>query len=152
MHGSNMKKTLAERFAEKVCITARCHEWTGHLMPNGYGQFHANGKTAYAHRIAWELKNGPIKIGTYVLHKCDNRKCVNPEHLFLGSFADNMADMVAKRRQAHGTRNGKAKLTEVDVVDIKSGSLSQRLAAAKFGVSQATISMIRNGHTWKFVR
>lgn len=129
----------------------RCHEWRGTRMPNGYGQIHRNGKTAYAHRVAWELKHGPITDGLYVLHRCDNRRCVNPDHLFLGTFDENMADMVAKRRQAHSSRNGHAKLSENDVREIRSSNDLQAVLAKRFGVSQSIVSMVRSGKIWRYV-
>lgn len=146
-----MKKSLQERFEAKVNRAGDCHEWTGCLMPSGYGQIHVSGKTAYAHRVSWELKNGLIKNGEYVLHKCDNRKCVNINHLFLGTFDENMADMVSKRRQAHGRRNPHAKLTEQQVTAIKSATGTQLQIAKQYGVAQGLVSMIKSGRIWKYV-
>jgi hypothetical protein len=147
-----MKQDLEARFQAKVAKAASgCHEWTGCLMPNGYGQIHLNGRTAYAHRVAWELAHGPID-GLYVLHRCDNRKCVNPAHLFLGSFEDNMADMVAKRRQAHGAKNGHAKLTPAQVLAIRAATGKQKDIASEFGVSKPLVSMIRSGRIWQHIR
>lgn len=119
-------------------------------MKGGYGQIHWGGITAYAHRVAWELKNGPIN-DLYVLHRCDNRKCVNPDHLFLGTFDENMADMVAKKRQAHGTRNGHAKLSDEDILDIKRSTELQANIATKYGVTQGHISAIRSGKTRRII-
>lgn len=91
-----------------------CWVWLRHKKANGYGQTSAPG-TRYAHRRAWELANGPIPIGLWVLHRCDNPPCVNPQHLFLGNRADNVRDMVSKGRHgfhrhpesaANGDRNG----------------------------------------------
>jgi hypothetical protein len=145
-------RPLAERFCEKVEVRASgCHEWTGRLQPNGYGQIRANGKTSYAHRVAWELANKPIPEGAYVLHDCDNRRCVNPEHLRLGTFQDNMDDMTAKKRHAHGERNGHARLSEQAVRDIRASEALQADLAARYGVSQSLVSMIRSGRIWKQV-
>lgn len=148
--GANMKRPISDRFFEKVVkAESGCHEWTGCLMPNGYGQFHVNGKTAYAHRVAFELANGTPS--DYVLHTCDNRKCVNPDHLFSGSFCDNMADMVSKERQAHGERNARHKLTRDQVKSIRSEIGLQREIAAKYGVTASLVSMIRSGRIWRNV-
>jgi hypothetical protein len=72
-----------------------CWEWMGFIRPSGYGQVHQN---KLAHRVSWELHNGPIPNGVLVLHKCDNKSCVNPDHLFLGSHRDNTQDMMSKGR------------------------------------------------------
>ena len=148
--GANMKK-VKERFYKKIEKVGECHEWTGHVMINGYGQFSKDGRAQYAHRVAYELAKGEIKDNLYVLHKCDNRKCVNPDHLFLGTFDDNMADMVIKQRQAHGMNNAHAKLTDSDVLEIRSMEGTNRAIADKFNVSQPLISMIRNRRIWKLV-
>jgi hypothetical protein len=128
-----------------------CHNWTGSIMPNGYGQIHSKGQTAYAHRVAWELANGPVPEGAYVLHSCDNRRCVNSAHMRLGSFQDNMDDMTGKLRQPHGPRNGHAKLTvaEVRLIRLMDGTHGE--IAAHFGVSRPSVSLIRAGRTWKYV-
>lgn len=120
-------------------------------MPNGYGQIHLNGKTAYAHRVAYELANGPIEDGLYVLHSCDNRKCVNPSHLSLGTFDDNMADMVSKSRQAHGEKNSHAKLTASQVLEIRSAIGTHQEIGKLYGVSQPLVTMIRTGRIWRNV-
>ena len=105
-------------------------------MPNGYGQIHSSGRTAYAHRVAWELANGQIPEGAFVLHNCDNRRCVNPAHMRLGSFQDNMDDMTGKLRHAHGARNGHAKLTVKDVKAIRAVSgTNTAIAATIWGYS-----------------
>jgi DNA-binding transcriptional regulator YiaG len=148
--GANMKRPIADRFFEKVVKSENgCHAWNGCVMPNGYGQVRHNGKTAYAHRVAYELAYGVPP--DFVLHTCDNRKCVNPEHLFSGSFDDNMADMVSKERQCHGERNARHKLTATQVKAIRSEVGLQREIAARYGVTSSLISMIRSGRIWRLV-
>jgi hypothetical protein len=120
-------------------------------MPNGYGQIHSSGRTAYAHRVAWERANGPIPDGEFVLHDCDNRRCVNPAHLRLGSFQDNMDDMTGKLRHAHGARNGHAKLTVAEVRLIRFMGGSHSSIAKHFGVTQSLVTMIRTRRIWKHV-
>jgi hypothetical protein len=149
--GADMKRRpLSERFAAKVAIRENgCHEWTGHVAPNGYGQINKDGKAAYAHRVAYELAYGPTDL--YVLHKCDNRKCVNPQHLFSGTFQDNMDDMVAKGRQPAGEKNGRRKLSSEQVKAIRSEVGLHREIAAKYGVTYSLVSMIRSGRIWRSV-
>ena len=147
---ADMKRSIEERFFAKVQRKeSGCHEWVGCLMPNGYGQFHKDGKTAYAHRIAYELAYGATD--QQVLHRCDNRKCVNPEHLFSGTLQDNMADMMQKGRQCAGNRNGRRKLSSDLVRSIRAEVGLQREIAAKYGVTPSLIAMIRNGKIWRSV-
>jgi hypothetical protein len=145
-------RPISERFAEKVVkAESGCHEWIGCLMPNGYGQVHLNGKTAYAHRVAYELTNGPIQDGLFVMHSCDNRKCVNPDHLSLGTCDNNMSDMVNTTRQAAGMKNSHAKLTDEQVRQIRIESGNHSATARRYGVSQTTISEIRARKIWRHI-
>jgi hypothetical protein len=140
------KRPTKERFLEKVVEQpSGCHEWSGCLMPNGYGQFHLNGKTAYAHRVAYELANGPFPKEAFVMHSCDNRKCVNPAHLSLGTFDANMADMVEKSRQAHGAKNGRAKLTPDQVRAIRLEVGTHKEIGERYGVGQPLVTI------WKHI-
>lgn len=142
---------MKERFESKVDRTGDCHIWTGHVGQNGYGQISVKNKATYAHRVAWEMENGPIPEGGYILHKCDNRRCVNPEHLFLGDFDENMADMVNKGRQARGERNYHAKLTENQVREIRSLKGTNRSIAERYNVTPSLISMIQSKRIWRHV-
>lgn len=136
-------------------ICGQCWEWTGGTR-RGYGRLRWPDKFQSAHRIAWRLTFGAWPV-LCVLHRCDNRTCVNPDHLFLGTNADNNADMVAKGRQrgALGERNRfNTRLTGDDVVDIRSlasfGATQSALRDA-FGVSQQTISAVLTRSIWRHV-
>jgi hypothetical protein len=94
---------LLNRFWQSISMTLDgCWTWAKALTKAGYGVMRWDGRTRTAHRISWEFHNGPIPIGLDVLHKCDNRPCVRPEHLFLGTHADNNHDMFAKGRGKTG--------------------------------------------------
>jgi hypothetical protein len=138
------------RFLGKVKQTAfGCHEWQAGINRGGYGKLWFRGKCSVpAHRVAHELFVSPIPENRCVLHHCDNRLCVNPEHLFLGTQPDNIADMDAKNRR--GTRSH---LSTVDARKIKmilAHGVSQQRAGQMFNVDQTTISKIRLGKTFRF--
>lgn len=127
-----------------------CIVWTGSVDTGGYAKFNSHRK---AHRVAWEESKGLIQNGLHVLHKCDVRCCVNPEHLFLGTHSDNMKDMWAKKRHAPVPNKGHshplAKLTVEQVIEIRNSKPRTKGLAAKYGVSNSRISAIRNGISWR---
>ena len=134
-----------------------CWEWQGPLTRGGYGRLFLGtyGRYQTTHRFSWELAKGPIPDGGHVCHTCDNRRCVNPAHLFLGTNRDNIADKVRKGRQARGERMGSAKLTEPQVVEIRKrwSYENARIVdlAREYGVSPSTVSHIVHGRIWKHV-
>jgi len=131
-----------------------CWLWTKATHRVGYGQFNDACGIRGAHRGAWEATHGSIPEGMHVLHKCDVRACVNPEHLFLGTNNDNMQDKIRKGRQLRGSQLSQSKLTEHDVSIIKMllglDVKSHRLATL-YDVSQAIISDVKLGRTWGHV-
>ncbi len=128
-----------------------CIEWDGYRNRKGYGKRKFRGKNWLAHRAAYTEAYGEIPEGMLVCHHCDNPPCVNPEHLFLGTPADNSSDMTAKGRQARGEASGKAKLTEDQVRAIRADTRMRREIAADYGVDSTVVSRIRLRHTWRHV-
>jgi hypothetical protein len=122
-----------------------CWEWQGSCRPDGYGEFRLRRRTLRAHRVSWRLFNGLIPRRRCVLHRCDNRKCVRPTHLFLGTRADNMLDKMQKGRFLHDETHPTAKLHPKVVQAIRNEKgLSQRAIGEKYGADQSWISRIRN--------
>lgn len=129
-----------------------CWEWPGARLPKGYGYFGFEGKKVYAHVAAHRLFVGPVQEGDVVRHRCNNPPCVHPAHVTNGTYADNSADMVLAGRQARGEELPQARLTEMNVLDIRSRSgVSQSQIAKEYGVSLSLIQAIRAGKVWKHV-
>jgi predicted DNA-binding protein (UPF0251 family) len=137
-----------------------CWEWTAAKNNWGYGVFGLNKtkKSVRPHRISWELYYGVIPDDLFVLHKCDNPCCLNPEHLFLGTQADNMRDMSSKGRAKNGgfrpvgEKNGMVKLTDNQAQEIRrlyKEGMPQKDIGKRFGVSQPTVSVIVCRKRWK---
>lgn len=133
-----------ESFWMRVDKSGNCWLWIGPLTkwPKGYARFRGN----YAHRFSYELQNGPVTDGLQVLHRCDVRHCVNPEHLFLGTIADNMRDRAAKGRSSKHSR----KLNDAAILVIRAQhpGKSQRALAGEHGVSQRAIGNIIHHRTY----
>lgn len=140
-----------EQFFAKVAKGAGCWTWKGRVNPRGYGRFNYGGRNVAAHRLSFELANGPIPPGMFVLHKCDVRHCVNPDHLWLGDQFDNMRDMAAKGRSGvkRGEHSHWALLSEEQVKEVLASSEAGAVLARRMGVAPTTIYAIRRGRTWK---
>lgn len=143
-------------FWPKVDFGGRgCWEWTGALSPSGYGACAGRkaGLSQRSHRAAWQAIKGEIPDGLLVCHHCDNRKCCRISHMFLGTCADNHADRNQKNRQAKWQRNGRAKLSDEQVVQVRgliSRGLSDKEIAERFPiVTSAAIWQIRKGGAWR---
>lgn len=123
-----------------------CWEWSGTIqVKTGYGVAGIDGRHLSAHRVSYEVFVGPIPPGLCVLHRCDNRPCVNPSHLFLGTRGDNAKDMVSKERQPN------RKLTGDVVRAILSSDESARALALRYGVSRAAVQKVRGGKNWRHI-
>ena len=145
-----------ERFWRKVETGDGCWPWLGFCNWYGYGKFQLAGRSCGAHRIAYAIETGTDPGEMHVLHHCDNPPCVNPEHLFIGTNADNVRDKTKKGRAkgAVGIANTNAKLTDETVRDIRrrarQGEGSFTLARS-FGVTPMTIWMVVTRKTWDHV-
>ena len=152
-------RPIIERFLEKVEKTETCWNWTGCLTKKGYGDINPGGRKSpqRAHRVSYELFISAIPEGLYVCHKCDNKKCVNPEHLFIGTAADNSKDMVLKNRGAGPKwyNNKSTKLTPDIVREIRKRKVekceSNRKLSMEYGVGNDQICRIINNKKWKWV-
>ncbi len=150
----NITESVSKRFWAKVDKSSDCWVWTASLDDKGYGQLGVDKRPLRAHRISYRIQHGEIPDGLHVLHHCDNPPCVRPDHLFLGTHADNMADMCKKGRHYKGETHPNVKLTEGDVLTIRGlyseGMRLYRLAGF-FGMSISTIHNIVNRTTWRHI-
>lgn len=147
---------FAEVFSDKIekIPECGCHVWTGAIRHDtGYGVVIVGGKQYKAHRASYISAFGPIHDGLLVCHRCDNRLCVNPQHLFLGTNKDNLRDMSEKGRSCRGERQAAHKLTEMAVKWIREnlGKLSQHQMAKQLGVSVSAVNLVALGRTWGHV-
>jgi hypothetical protein len=132
-----------ERFDAKWLLgKGGCWLWQDAPGVGGYGRLNVAGVNRVAHRLSWELHRGSILSGLQVLHHCDVRMCVNPEHLFLGTQPDNVRDMIAKGRQP-------AKLTAEQVLEIRTATGTQKEIASRFAIGRSQVSRIKAQKVWK---
>ena len=164
--GSEMlTQSTQDRFWTKVDKSGECWEWQGGRVAQGYGVFW-NVKSVRAHRFSYELHFGAIAEGLFVLHRCDNPPCVRPDHLFVGTAAENTADMVSKGRAATGERNAwavhpeclllgernpLAKLDNDAVRVIRQSGLPVSALAARYGVTVGAIAKVKRRSTWAHI-
>lgn len=145
-----------DRFWPKVSKGESCWLFTGGTKNLGYGLFWLEGKMVLAHRFSWELVNGQIPDGLCVLHQCDTRNCVRPDHLYLGTMADNCRDRDSRGRYTvlRGEANGRSRLTNEDVHLIRAryeNGESSRKLGHEFGVSKTLVLRIAKRQTWAHI-
>lgn len=148
------KQTLIDRLLKRTEVQPNgCWHWMGATLGKGYGQIWDGRRRVLTHRLSHELFIAPIPEGVCVCHKCDNPKCINPDHLFLGTQKVNLADMANKGRSTHGERNRMSKLTEASVASIRemyaAGGVTKTKLAQLFGVTTSLVSCITLGKVWK---
>jgi hypothetical protein len=139
------------RFEKKYILEPNtgCWLWVAHCLPQGYGVFVFNGKNRRSHRFSYELHIGPIPEGLDCLHVCDTPRCCNPVHLFLGTNEDNVRDKVKKGRHSRGSKHGASKLTEAQVIEIRSRVGQSHIELAReFGIRYQNIGAILNRKHW----
>lgn len=157
--GPYARLTYAEKFWTQVDVKGLndCWEFQGKLDDRGYGYFNVGPHQVLAHRVAYVYIYGLMPEKLYVCHRCDNPKCSNPFHLFLGTPSDNIQDMLRKKRNnpARGERSGKAVLSEANVIRMRRmyrEGVSQKDLALTFGISRKQISCIVNRVQWAHVK
>lgn len=150
------RATTPEKFWTRVLKSNGCWLWTGRCDEKGYGRVGFGGRANIgAHRVAWELTQGPVPLGLCVLHRCDTPSCCNPDHLFLGTNRDNVIDRHLKGRSKNldaGHLHPKAKLTQSAVAQMRAlrlCGLTQIQLAERFGISRGNVSKILAGKSYQ---
>ncbi len=150
-------RPLAERFWPKVAVRGPddCWEWMGGKIM-GYGNIRTGGRDAphkRAHVVSYEITYGPVPDGLQINHKCDNKGCCNPGHIYAGTAKQNAADRSVRGRHnsPRGARHGMAKLNEGDIISIRCDDRSQAQVATDYGVVRSLIGMIKRGERWGHV-
>lgn len=138
----------------KVRCSDGCWEWCGYADPGGYGRISIGKHRPHTHRVMWEVCFGDIPPGLFVCHKCDNRRCVRPDHLFLGTPHDNAQDMVQKGRSQKGESHARSKLTASDILEIRrlvDAGEYKTVIGERFGIHNTTVGQIARKERWSHV-
>jgi hypothetical protein len=158
--GTRARGTIEERFFRHIEKTDGCWLWTGRLVGKGYGSLGMGGKGAkhkLSHRLSYEIHHGEIPDGMVVMHKCDNPRCVNPNHLEVGTQSQNIKDAFARGRKLNlpsglkGESHGASKLNNASVINIRESTLSIAELAKLYGVSNTAIERVRARKTWRHI-
>lgn len=158
--GTRARGSVEERFFRHIEKTDACWLWQGRLVGKGYGSIGLGGagaKQKLVHRLSYEIHKGQIPEGMVVMHKCDNPRCVNPDHLEAGTQSQNIKDAFARGRKMNlpsgvkGEACGASKLMEADVLNIRESKLSFSKLAAAYGVNKSTIERIKYRKTWRHI-
>lgn len=148
-------ESLSDRLMRHVepDLNGGCWLWSGAMSHRGYGVIKDTGtrRPIKAHRASWRSFRGEIPDGQFVCHRCDTPACINPAHLFLGTHADNMADMMRKGRTAVPPINRITNLSEADVHHIRANTMSTRGYSLLYGVAEPTVRDIKSRRTWRHI-
>lgn len=145
--------SVSSRLLSHIIKKDGCWAWDGYRDAKGYGRLMTPNGPVRAHRLSYEYHSGPIRDGGYVLHKCDNPECTNPDHLYVGTHDDNMADKAARGRvftgeRPRGEHHRRSRLTADDVVRLRASVENNATIARSLGVSVSTVRLARIGATW----
>ena len=150
-----MTDDILNRFWSKVNKGSKCWNWTASYCGGGYGKIvigGRKGKLYSSHRLSWEIEYGCIPKGMHICHHCDNKLCVRPSHLFIGTRKDNMQDAVKKERITKGEKQGNSKLIEEQIKSIRTDLRTEMVVASEYNVNRATIGKIKRKETWKHIK
>lgn len=144
-----------KRFEEKIMPEPNtgCWIWMGAMLPTGYGRFKLKGRSSPAHRVSHSLYKGDVLFGTLVCHTCDNKWCVNPDHLYIGTHSENVLDSYRRNRMTSkkGTDHSMSKLKNNDIIFIRASLSPRKLLANQFNVTVSNIQLIQTRKLWRHI-